>query len=112
MTPTYQWFRDGSPLTGQTSATLLFSPLRVIDSGVYTCEGTKNSTTVRSGEVSVDVAVCGELQWLRSTNKIQMECNLRFSIVCFSSNSDSNIGLQNTIQNSTSVCDPFWENLP
>jgi hypothetical protein len=60
MTPTYRWFRDGSPLTGQTSATLSFSPLREIDSGVYTCEGTRNSITVTSG-TGIMITVAGEL---------------------------------------------------
>ena len=55
MTPTYQWFRNGSPLTGQTSDTLSFSPLREIDSGVYTCEGTRSSVTVTSPSVRITV---------------------------------------------------------
>ena len=37
MTPTYQWFRNGSVLANQTSATLSFSPLRQMDNGNYTC---------------------------------------------------------------------------
>jgi hypothetical protein len=61
MTPTYRWFRDGSPLTGQTSATLSFSPLREIDSGVYTCEGTRNSIPVTSRTGITIRTVVGEL---------------------------------------------------
>ena len=59
MTPTYRWFRDGSVLTGQTSATLSFSPLRETDSGVYTCEGTRNSIAVRS-DGNIALTVVGE----------------------------------------------------
>ena len=58
-TPTYRWFRDGSLLTGQRSATLSFSPLRETDSGVYTCEGTRSSITRRSQWVTI--AVVGKL---------------------------------------------------
>ena len=52
-TPTYRWFRNGSLLTGQTSATLSFSPLRETDSGVYICEGTKNLVTQLSEGITI-----------------------------------------------------------
>ena len=55
MTPTYRWFRNGSPLSGQTSATLSFSPLRQSDSGVYTCEGTKGLINLTSNRESISV---------------------------------------------------------
>ena len=55
MTPTYRWFRNESLLTGQTSNTLAFSPLRETDSGVYTCEGTRSSITVTSASVRISV---------------------------------------------------------
>ena len=54
-TPTYRWFRNGSLLTGQTTATLSFSPLMESDSGVYTCEGTRSSSNRTSGNVTVRV---------------------------------------------------------
>ena len=55
MTTTYQWLKDGAPLSGQTSETLSFSPLRQMDNGSYTCEGTRNSTSVTSASVSITV---------------------------------------------------------
>ena len=55
MTPTYRWFRNGSPLSGQTSATLSFSPLRQSDSGSYSCETTRSSITVRSTSTTITV---------------------------------------------------------
>ena len=55
MTPIYRWFRNGSPLTGQTSDTLSFSPLGETDSGIYTCEGTRNSMTVTSDPLTITV---------------------------------------------------------
>ena len=55
MTTTYQWLKDNLSLTGETSATLSFSPLRQTDSGVYTCEATRNSISVTSAGVSVTV---------------------------------------------------------
>ena len=55
MTPTYRWLRNGSPLSGETSATLSFSPLRQSDSGSYTCEATKSLSTVTSAPMVVTV---------------------------------------------------------
>ena len=54
-TPTYRWFKDGAQLTGQTTESLSFSPLRQIDSGTYTCDGTRSSVTRRSTSVSLTV---------------------------------------------------------
>ena len=54
-TPTYRWFRNGSLLTDQIYATLSFSPLRETDSGVYTCEGTRSSSSSTSENVTVRV---------------------------------------------------------
>jgi hypothetical protein len=54
--PTYQWFKNDSLVTGQTSATLSFSPLEEADSGVYMCEGTRSSITRTSTAVRIDVA--------------------------------------------------------
>ena len=53
MTPTYRWFRNGSPLSGQTSDTLSFSPLSQTDSGSYSCEATRSSATLRSASVTI-----------------------------------------------------------
>ena len=55
MTPTYRWFRSNSVITGQTSDTLSFSPLKETDSGVYTCEGTRSFITVTSGSLTLTV---------------------------------------------------------
>ena len=63
MTPTYQWLKDGSPLTGQTSATLSFSPLRQ--------NMTLESTPVRPlheiplsvTSAGVSITVVGEFEW-------------------------------------------------
>ena len=51
---TYQWLRDGIPLS-VTTATLFFSPLRETDSGDYHCEGTRNSITMKSGNLTISV---------------------------------------------------------
>ena len=55
MTPTYRWFRNGALLTEQTANTLSFFPLRETDSGVYTCESTRSSMTVRSDPLTIIV---------------------------------------------------------
>ena len=54
-TPTYRWFKNGSLLTGQTTATLSFSPLIETDSGVYTCEGNRSYITATSESVNITV---------------------------------------------------------
>ena len=55
VTPVYQWLRDDSPLAGETSGTLSFSPLRETDSGGYTCEVTTGSLTGTSSVVTITV---------------------------------------------------------
>ena len=56
MTPTYRWLRNDSPLSGETSATLSFSPLRQSNSpGSYSCEATLSSTAVRSVSMTITV---------------------------------------------------------
>ena len=56
----YRWFRNGSLCNETSTSTLSFSPLRVTDSGVYSCEGTRSSTTRTSANLTV--AVVGEFQ--------------------------------------------------
>ena len=51
---THRWFRDGTPLN-VTSVTLSFSPLKETDSGDYHCEGTSNSITMNSGNLTISV---------------------------------------------------------
>ena len=41
----YQWFKDGSPLSGANDADLILDPLSVTDAGVYTCEITSTIVT-------------------------------------------------------------------
>ena len=57
-TTTYQWLRNNSPLSGETSAALSFTPLRQTipsSDGQYVCEATRNGSTVRSNSVTIDV---------------------------------------------------------
>ena len=41
---TYQWLENGVVVSGQTMATLSFSPLTFSDAGSYTCEATVTSS--------------------------------------------------------------------
>ena len=57
-TTTYQWRRDNSPLSGETSATLSFTPLRQTtpsSNGQYVCEAMRSGRTVRSDSIAIDV---------------------------------------------------------
>ena len=53
--PTYQWLRNGSALSGQTSAVLSFSPLRQSDSGIHSCMTTTGSVSVRSANEIIHI---------------------------------------------------------
>ena len=57
----YRWWKDGTLLTGQTANTIAFRPLQQTSSGVYICEGTRNSTAVNS--TSVTLTVQGESKY-------------------------------------------------
>ena len=57
-TTTYQWRRDNSPLSGETSATLSFTPLRQTtpsSNGQYVCEVMRSGRTRRSRSITIDV---------------------------------------------------------
>ena len=57
-TTTYQWRRDNSPLSDETSATLSFTPLRQntpSSNGQYVCEATRSGRTVRSEGITITV---------------------------------------------------------
>ena len=57
-TTTYQWRRDNTDMSGETSATLSFTPLRQTSpssNGQYVCEAMRSGSTVRSEEFTIDV---------------------------------------------------------
>ena len=57
-TTTYQWLMDNSTLSGETSATLSFTPLRQTtpsSNGQYVCEAMRSSRTIRSEGVTITV---------------------------------------------------------
>ena len=57
-TTTYQWRRNNSPLSGETSATLSFTPLRqttLSSNGQYVCEAMRSGRTLRSGGFTITV---------------------------------------------------------
>ena len=59
MAYTYMWLKDGSVVSGQTSSTYSFSPLREGDFGRYSCQVSLGSTNMISGTVNITTA--GEL---------------------------------------------------
>ena len=55
-TTTYQWRRDNSLLSGETSDTLSFTPLSSPSSnGEYVCEAMRIDRTIRSEEFTIKV---------------------------------------------------------
>ena len=63
-TTTYQWHRDSSTLSGETSATLSFMPLGQSSNGQYVCEATRSGSTITSHVVTIDVT--GKLKFVMS----------------------------------------------
>ena len=63
-TTTYQWRKDNSPLSGETSATLSFMPLGQSSNGQYVCEVIRGGSTVTSHVVTIDVT--GKLKFVMS----------------------------------------------
>jgi pectin methylesterase-like acyl-CoA thioesterase len=52
---TYQWFRNGAPLSGATGKTLTFAEARASDAGVYTVKVTNGSGTATSRPATLTV---------------------------------------------------------
>ena len=50
---TYQWFKDGVLVSGQTMETLSFNPLSFSDAGRYTCQATVTSSLL-SGPITAN----------------------------------------------------------
>ena len=72
-TITYQWFKDGVVVSGQTMETLSFTPLTFSDAGGYTCEATVMSsllsdpiTSTSSSSVDITLTCKPMLQHLLS----------------------------------------------
>ena len=71
LTPsTYRWWKDGVLLTNRTANTIAFRPLRQTSSGVYICEGTRNSIAANS--TSVTLTVQGESTSNHHTSKMAL----------------------------------------
>ena len=50
---TYQWFKDGVLVPGESGATLSFAPVTLADFGYYSVEATNSAGTVSSGPVEL-----------------------------------------------------------
>ena len=55
MTPIYQWIKDGTEISNETSETLSFSSLADTDFGDYTCRVTVGNQTSTSASVTIGV---------------------------------------------------------
>ena len=49
---TYQWLKNGTVVSGQTMATLSFSPLAFSDAGSYTCQATVTASLLISDPIT------------------------------------------------------------
>lgn len=54
--PTYQWFLNGSPVTGATGTILVLNNATAANDGTYTCTATNASGSATSGAATVSVA--------------------------------------------------------
>ncbi|HEY5079598.1 MAG TPA: immunoglobulin domain-containing protein, partial [Opitutaceae bacterium] len=53
--PTFQWSRNGTPLSGATSSTLVLSAATSANAGSYTCEATNSTGTLTSSAATLAV---------------------------------------------------------
>ena len=68
---TYQWLKNGAVVSGQTMATLSFSPLTVSDAGSYACQATVTSSLL-SDPISTSAS---------NSMNVQMTCKFLKSIM-------------------------------
>jgi hypothetical protein len=54
-TSTFQWLKDGTPLAGATSATLVLSNVQLTDAGSYQCAVTSNGVVTSSNTAALTV---------------------------------------------------------
>ena len=69
---TYQWFKNNVEVSGQTMATLSFSPLTFSDAGSYTCEATVASSLL-STPITTDTS---------NSLGVQLTCRSLFNTRC------------------------------
>lgn len=55
-TPTYQWYKDGSPLSGETNSTLSLSSVDQDDGGTYYCIATNVNGSDQSEDIDLRIA--------------------------------------------------------
>jgi hypothetical protein len=68
----YQWYQNGSPLSGQTSATLNFASLAATDSGAYRVVITNSFGSVTSSVANVFVVTNGVWTYTPSISVVQI----------------------------------------
>ncbi len=64
----YQWYKDGSPITGSTYDTLILNNLSLSDDGLYHCEISQVCSVIQSDTADVVVNPCLEVCGNISTN--------------------------------------------
>ena len=58
MAYTFMWLKNSRVVSGQTSSTYSFSPLRLTDSGQYSCQVRVGSTIMKTSEAVTITVVC------------------------------------------------------
>ena len=64
VTPEYQWIKDDTEITDETSETLSFSSLADSDSGDYTCRVTVGDQTSTSASVTINITNAGKKKYI------------------------------------------------
>ena len=52
---TYQWYRNGVAITGETGSTLTISSISTTDVGIYSCTPTNSGGTTNSSSTTISV---------------------------------------------------------
>ncbi|MGB0580766.1 MAG: immunoglobulin domain-containing protein [Limisphaerales bacterium] len=76
----FQWRRDGSPLSGQTNATLALNNVTLADAGQYTVEVTNIAGQVTSDAVPVSVLVPPVITTQPQSRSVGVGANVDFSV--------------------------------
>ena len=72
---TYQWFKNGKKVSGQTMATLSSSSLSFSDAGNYTCEATVTSSLLSAPQITISSNSLGVQLTCRSFLKTRSICS-------------------------------------
>ncbi|HEU4391225.1 MAG TPA: pectinesterase family protein, partial [Blastocatellia bacterium] len=80
-TPTYQWRKDGSDISGATSATLSLNSVQLGDAGTYTVVVSNSAGTVTSDPATLSVSRAPVITTQPVSQSVTVGANVSFTVV-------------------------------